>query len=203
LHRDEAASGEAGLTCYDALSWGEGRPRRGQRIGATVRRRHRWAFDLAHARSSSRYCKKITCDREPTEPRQTQMKCPAQCEHRRVYHEEGFGYGNRNRHAFRRPIIGGYARFRFRRLRAEPASQQCNGPVHLGRPKSGLVLATYGPSGRSCAQWQFGLCQVSHLRSAKGPQRIPCGPNLSLRVVRRAVVDHFLRRHMNRRRQHR
>jgi hypothetical protein len=38
--------------------------------------------------------------------------------------------------------------------------------MYMGRPKSSLVPETYGPYGRSYAQWDDGLHQVRHLPSA-------------------------------------
>jgi hypothetical protein len=91
------------------------------------------------------------------------------CE-REVFHEEVFGYATRSRHSFRRPIIGGYARVRVRRLWSEPSSQQCVGPMHMGRSKSSLVPETYGSSCRSYAQRNVGLHQVITFGAARRPR---------------------------------
>ena len=64
-------------------------------------------------------------------------------------------------------VVGGCASVRVRRLRSEPASQQCVGPMHMGRSKSSLVPETYGPHGRSHARWNDGLLQVIAFGSAR------------------------------------
>jgi hypothetical protein len=87
-----------------------------------------------------------------------------------VFHE-AFGYATRSRHSFRRPIIGGYARVRVRRLWSESPYQQCVGPMRMGRPKPSLVPKTYGPHSRSHAGWDDALLQVTHLLSASPVER--------------------------------
>jgi hypothetical protein len=68
------------------------------------------------------------------------------------FHEKAFGCATRNRDSFHRPVFGGYACIRVRRLRSEPPSRRA-GPLRLGRSKSSLVPETHGPCSRERSQW--------------------------------------------------
>ena len=68
-----------------------------------------------------------------------------------------------SRDSFHRPIMGGYACVRVRRLRSESPSRP-GGPLRLGRSKSSLVPETHGPCSCSWSQWDAVVYEVRRPR---------------------------------------
>ena len=97
---------------------------------------------------------------------------------REAIHETAPICAPRNRDCFDHRVVGRCAGIRIGRLRTEPASQQCDGPLHLRRSESILVPAPYRSYRGSRAEWQHGLHPVIRRGSTAsvGRAKAPTGP---------------------------